>query len=86
MNHPDMGQAARAVHRICGKSYLKQELEILQPEILITQGNAANEFMGKFLLGKPINNKNMPAGFTFSLWGDNSLWLPMRHPARQVPF
>ncbi len=82
MNHSDKGQAARQVHEICGKSYLKQELEILQPEILISQGKNANEVVGQLLMGRAVKLDELPAVFELQLNQKPFLWLPMHHPAR----
>jgi hypothetical protein len=40
MNNPGKGQADKRVHRTCGNAYLREELSILSPDILVTQGNA----------------------------------------------
>ena len=61
-----------------------QELAILQPDILISQGKATNEIMGDFLVGEKIAESDLPKGEILDLWGNPLLWLPMHHPTRQV--
>jgi hypothetical protein len=83
MNHPDKGQANYRVHETCGRAYLHQELEILQPDILISQGQAANRAFGK-LIGKRGAEKGLPKAFQIQLRAGPVLWLPMDHPARRI--
>lgn len=84
MNNPGHGQAARAVHHICGKSYLEDELAILAPDILITQGNAANSIVGELLASTQLAARDLPSARQIDVGGKSALWLPMRHPARQI--
>ena len=84
MNNPGKGQAARKVHEICSNAYLKQEMIILDTDILVTQGKITNEIVGKMLINKPVNDKQLPVAFKVRMNGKRALWLPMRHPSRQV--
>lgn len=84
MNNPDRGQAPHKVHMTCGRSYLEGELAILRPDILITQGKAANEIVGELLTGTPLREYDLPTQRTLILDDRSVLWLPMRHPSRQI--
>jgi hypothetical protein len=83
MNYPDKRQAPRGVHETCSHAYLLNELKILQPEILVSQGKTTNEIMGVILTGVPIYERQLPVSFSLNLDGRSILWLPMRHPSRQ---
>lgn len=84
MNNPGHGQAARAVHDKCGKSYLKDELAILAPDVVITQGNAANSIVGELLASTQLAACELPFSQEVNIGDKTALWLPMRHPARQI--
>jgi len=60
MNRSDKRQAPRIVHKTCSDDYLEDELAILQPEILITQGKTTNEIMGHMLIGDIIIENDLP--------------------------
>ena len=83
MNNVGKGQANRKVHKTCGNSYLREELAILEPDILITQGNATNEIMTNLLAGRQFWESDPPAVRHVDLGKTATLWLLMRHPARQ---
>lgn len=84
MNNPGKGQAHRKVHVKCADSYLAGELKILAPDILITQGNAANEITARLLNAERFSPSDLPCARKIDLEGKTTLWLPMRHPARQL--
>jgi len=84
MNHPDKGQADRKVHKCCSDSYLMEEVTILQPDILITQGTATNEILGSLLTSSPFSNGDLPAAQYVNTGNKSTLWLPMHHPPRQL--
>jgi hypothetical protein len=84
MRDPNKRQAPRAVHETCSQSYLIEELKILNPDILVTQGKATNEILGRLILGKPILEKELPFTRTASFSGKAVLWMPMRHPTQQL--
>jgi hypothetical protein len=84
MNNPGKGQAHRKVHETCGGSYLKGELALLAPEILLSQGNAANSVVAELLNCGTFAAHDLPAAKSVDVDGTTTLWLPMRHPARQL--
>lgn len=84
MNNIGKRQADRKVHKTCGNSYLREELAILEPDLLITQGNATNTIMNDLLLGSRFLESDLPAVRRFVIGKKSPLWLLMRHPARQI--
>jgi hypothetical protein len=84
MNNPGKGQADKRVHRTCGNAYLREELSILAPDILVTQGNAANEVVVELLGREYAGASDLPAARQVEVGKRAALWLPMRHPARQL--
>ncbi len=84
MNNPGKGQAHRKVHETCGGSYLKGELALLAPDILLTQGNAANTIVADLLHCGHFAARELPTARSVDVGGKTALWLPMRHPARQL--
>ncbi len=84
MHNPGKGQAHREVHEACGDAYLLGELEILAPDILITQGNASNAITSRLLTGEQFSPRILPCAKKIDRKGKTMLWLPMRHPARQL--
>jgi len=84
MNNIGKGQADRKVHKTCSNSYLREELVILEPDILITQGNATNEIMSNLLIGYQFLESDLPAVRHVDVGKKATLWLLMRHPARQL--
>jgi hypothetical protein len=81
MNHPDKYQANSTVHEICSHTYLYKELEILQPEILVSQGKSANKITGR-LLGLLGLEGALPQAVSAKIGAAMVLWLPMDHPSR----
>ncbi|MCD4753462.1 MAG: hypothetical protein K8R40_10355 [Anaerolineaceae bacterium] len=81
MNKPDQRQARQKVHWKCSSSYLFEELEILQPDLLISQGVNANKNLGRLFGIKITNNKDLPKSEVVKLGQKQCLWLPMRHPS-----
>lgn len=79
MNRKGKKQAPAKVHALCSGSYLKGELAVLQPQILISQGARANKAVGEAygLYLKPPDHlkaiQPLPTG--------NTIWLAMHHPA-----
>ena len=84
MRDPDKRQAAREVHDTCSRAYLVQELTILQPDILVTQGKTTNEILGILMIGKPVMVENLPVTSQINISGKSVLWMPMRHPTQQL--
>ena len=84
MRDPNKRQAAREVHNTCSQAYLAQELAILQPDILISQGKTTNDILGLLLIGKPVMKANLPVTYQINLVGKPVLWMPMRHPTQQL--
>lgn len=84
MNHLNKNQANRQVHNRCSDSYLMEEITILQPDILITQGTTTNEILGILLTGRPFWDSDLPARRHINVGGKSTVWLPMRHPSRQL--
>lgn len=83
MNNPGSGQASRKVHEICSGSYLTEELEILRPDILVTQGKITNEIVGTLLVRYQVAESDLPITKNVRVGKTVTLWLPMRHPTRQ---
>lgn len=83
MNNEGKGQAARQVHQNCGYSYMIKELEILSPDILLSQGKDANEIMAE-LLGFRRLIINLPVAEMVQVGKEQVLWMPMDHPARHT--
>lgn len=82
MNNPGRGKASSVVHHTCGNAYLFEELMILEPEILLTQGANANELCGELVLGRPVYLDELPTTQTININAVPTLWMPMFHPAR----
>ena len=84
MNNPGRGQASQLVHEICSNSYLAEEISILEPDILITQGKTTNQILGKMLVGYPLEESDLPKSEVITFRKRSILWLPMHHPTRQL--
>jgi hypothetical protein len=84
MNNLGKAQAHRKVHKICGDSYLKAELAILEPDILISQGSATNAIMSELFSIGHFRQADLPAAKDVQVGNKKALWLLMRHPARQL--
>lgn len=83
MNNEGKGQAAWQVHKRCGSAYLLKELVVLRPEILVSQGKDANEIAAE-LFGFPGIEDFLPASRMIQISEQQTLWLPMDHPARHT--
>jgi hypothetical protein len=83
MNNEENEQADFQVHQKCGYAYLLGELELLLPEILVSQGKRANAIMGH-LLRMPGVEDDLPTAKMVHIGGGQVLWLPMDHPARHI--
>jgi len=81
MNNPGKKKANRKVHERCSSSYLLEELEVLNPDILLTQGNPTNEIMGVLLIDRPFLKTELPSAFDTTIKKHSVLWLPMPHPS-----
>lgn len=81
MNNKGKVQAARQVHQMCGNSFVHKELDILLPEILISQGKDANQIVGD-LFGLTGIEDLLPITKIVQIGSRQVLWLPMDHPAR----
>ena len=53
------------------------------PDMLITQGNASNEITARLLNTERFSPRDLPCARKIDFEGKTTLWLPMRHPARQ---
>lgn len=84
MNNPNQNQASPAVHNTCSNAYLRDELIILEPDILITQGVTTNKILGKMLVGRESLLIDLPKTETITLGGKQILWMPMHHPTGQL--
>ena len=80
MNNPGKKKANRKVHERCSSSYLLEELKVLNPDILITQGDPTNEIMGVLLIDRPFLKTELPSAFNTTIKKHSVLWLPMPHP------
>lgn len=83
MNNEGKRQAAWQVHQNCGSTHLLKELEILRPEILISQGKDANEIMAEVLGFLGFEN-SLPVAKIVNIKEDHVLWMPMDHPSRHT--
>lgn len=83
MNKKDRSQANVKVHKKCGFSFLIRELEILRPQIIVSQGKNANTILGN-LLGFQGIEDSLPTSKIAHIGESRSLWLPMDHPARHI--
>ena len=84
MNNAGQRQASKLVHQTCSDAYLREELSILEPDILITQGAETNKILGKMLIGRDILVKDLPTYEKITLGEKQTLWLPMHHPTQQL--
>ena len=84
MNNLGKRQSAREVQDTCSRGYLEQEIFLLEPEILITQGASTNRILGNMLVGNPIDERDLPVWKEISLNNQKVLWLLMRHPTQQI--
>jgi len=83
MNKNDKGQANFQVHKKCGYSFLLKELEILMPQIIVSQGKNANKIMSN-LLRMPGIEDSLPAAKIVHIGKSKTLWLPMDHPSHHT--
>jgi hypothetical protein len=84
MNNEGQRKGSVVVHQTCSKAYLQEELILLEPDILITQGADTNEILGRILVGREMLISDLPKNQRITLGGNQILWLPMHHPARQL--
>ncbi len=84
MNYPKRRQAPKQVHDICSRDYLKQEIDLLKPEILITQGQTTNQILGIMIQGIAVEEYDLPMSKMIIINGENTLWMPMHHPTQQL--
>jgi hypothetical protein len=84
MNNPGGGQAPQAVFEACSKAYLRQELAILEPQILISQGKITNNILAGIFKKQPIEEIDLPKVEVVALGQNEVFWLPMHHPSRQI--
>lgn len=84
MNNKGKRQANKTVHSKCSDSYLREELVILEPDILITQGTITNEIMSLMLEGRMFQESDLRVPRLVNTGSKPTLWLLMRHPARQL--
>jgi hypothetical protein len=83
MNRPDQGEAPASVHKRCSSTYLPGELALLEPDIIVSQGDPTNRILGKMFIDKKIFTKDLPLVEKILLTDKNPIWMPMIHPARQ---
>lgn len=84
MNNEGQRQASTVVHQICSRAYLLEEMILLEPVILITQGATTNKILGEMLVGREILLEDLPRTETISLDESRTLWMPMHHPTQQL--
>lgn len=84
MNNSGQRQAAAEVHKRSSNAYLSGELNLLEPDILITQGAFTNEILGMMLVGQEIYISDLPKVEKINLAGSEVIWMPMRHPVQQL--
>lgn len=84
MNNEGQRQASAVVHRTCSNAHLLNELIILEPDILITQGATTNKILGKKLVAREILVSDLPITERITLSKNQVLWLPMHHPTQQL--
>jgi hypothetical protein len=82
MNNLSRGKASAAVHKTCGEAYLIEELIILEPNVIISQGSNTNFILGELLTGTPIYQKDLPVSKKVKLGSKTTMWMPMYHPSR----
>jgi len=83
MNKDDKGQANFRVHKKCAYSFLLRELEILRPQIIISQGKHANTILGNLYNFEGVEDL-IPTTRIIRVGKIRSLWMPMVHPARHI--
>jgi hypothetical protein len=83
MNNINKGQAKFQVHEKCGYSFLLKEIEILMPEVIVSQGKNANKILSK-LFELPGIEDSLPAVEKVCIGQSHSLWLPMDHPSHHL--
>jgi hypothetical protein len=84
MNNDGQRQAHEKVHAACSRLYLRGELVLLEPDILITQGAATNKILGRMLVGREILVQELPKTEQVALGEEQVLWMPMHHPTQQL--
>ena len=82
MNNSGQRQASAIVHHTCSNTYLRQELVILEPDILITQGSTTNKILGQMLVGRESLVSDLPKTEEIRLGGRQIMWMPMHHPTQ----
>lgn len=83
MNKQDRKQADPRVHEKCSCAYLHQELCVLEPQILISQGKSANKILSNLFGCFCVENK-VPSAVDVQIGAASTLWLPMVHPSRYI--
>jgi|WetSurMetagenome_2_1015567.scaffolds.fasta_scaffold49000_1 hypothetical protein len=84
MNNPGRRQSSEAVHQLCSSMYLLEELAVLEPQILISQGADTNRILGDLLIHKAVSESDLPMSEWVKLGKAQALWLPMHHPTQQI--
>jgi hypothetical protein len=84
MNNPAGGQAPQIVFENCSNSYLLQELTILEPQILISQGKITNNILARIFRKGQLEESDLPKVEVVTLGQKKVCWLPMHHPSRQI--
>jgi hypothetical protein len=85
LNLPQKQQASDALFKNC-REFIPLELEILAPDILITQGNAASAAIEKGFVEAnkgmaPQSNRPDCPAHTLPINGRSVIWFPMYHPS-----
>lgn len=83
MNRPGQGKAPASVHKRCSGSYLAGELAILEPDMIISQGDTTNRILGKMFIAREVLSSELPKVEKVELNGRNPIWMPMVHPTTQ---
>ncbi len=84
MNNSGQRQAAKIVQKICSNAFLHGELILLEPDILITQGDMTNRLLGNMLVGSEILTSDLPRTEQIYLKKKQVFWMSMHHPTQQL--
>ena len=79
-NNPERGQASSVLFHNC-RSFLLDELMILQPQILVTQGDAARQAVQQLCRPRPRDTGKCGTWIVSGLRpAGDTLWIPTFHP------
>ena len=83
MNNEGKAQADWQVHERCANAHLREALELLAPDIIVSQGKDANKIVGQLFDFPGVEDK-LPASKLVQMQGNQILWMPMYNPARHI--